>query len=600
MKPFSLLPLLFLVACTPRPQPPARVVPDPVVARQAGAPSFPRLADLTLREKAAQMVWPTILGDFVSQGDPRAATVERWVRDEGVGGLTISVGSPTEIAARLNALQRIARVPLLVGADLEFGAGYRARGGYFLPNAIDLGGAVLFPQQMALGASRDTALAYEQGRVTAVEGRAIGIHVAYAPILDVNNNPDNPVINTRSYGEDPRLAARLGAAYVRGVQEHGMIATGKHFPGHGDTETNSHLALPVVNVSRARLDTMELVPFRAAIAAGVGAIMSFHGAMPALDSSGAPGTLSPRVLGGLLRGELGFRGLVISDAMDMRGVLDKYGAVEAAKRAVAAGADVLIQPLDVRETIDAVVAGVREGRYTEARLDSSVARILAAKRQVGLDRAREVPLDSVRAIVGDTANVAAAVRTAERGLTLVRDSLGQVPIARTTSRGSSGRATRVLSISIARRTDLAAGPTFDAELRRRLTVRSEPVVAEDLALHLPRLAAAADSFDVVIVSSYMGHAWDASTVGAPRGLPELVRQLGGRGRTPVLVAMGNPYLLRQVPQVPAYLVAWSGAPAAQQAAARALLGERAITGVLPITIPGLAVIGTGLRREMLP
>jgi beta-N-acetylhexosaminidase len=594
-----------LAACTPRPQPPTRVVIDPVTTREAPAaatPALPRLEQLTLREKAGQMVWPTILGDFVPESDPRAATVARWVREDGVGGLTISVGSPTEIAARLNALQRMARVPLLVGADLEFGAGYRARGGYFLPNAIDLGGAVVFPQQMALGAARDTALAYEQGRVTALEGRALGIHVAYAPILDVNNNPDNPVINTRSYGEDPRLAARLGASFVRGLQEHGMIATGKHFPGHGDTETNSHLALPIVNVSRARLDTVELVPFRAAIAAGVGAIMSFHGAMPALDSSGAPGTLSPRVLGGLLRGEMGFRGLVISDAMDMRGVLDAYGAAEAAKRAVAAGADVLIQPLDVRETIDAIVAGVHEGRYTEARLDSSVARILDAKRRMDLDRAREVPLDSVRVVVGDTAHAAVALRAAERGLTLVKDSLGQVPLPRTARTGSAEarRPSRVLSISIARRTDLGAGATFDAELRRRFTVRSEPVTADDMAVHLPRLAAAADSFDVVVVSSYMGHAWDASTVGAPRGLPELVRQLGARRRAPVLVAMGNPYLLRQVPQVAAYLVAWSGAPAAQLAAARALLGERGITGVLPITIPGVATIGTGLRRNVLP
>jgi beta-N-acetylhexosaminidase len=590
-----LIACLATAACAPAPRPPARVVPDPVSTRQAGA--FPELSQLTLREKAAQMVWPTILGDFVPESDPRAAKVVEWIRDEGIGGLTMSVGSPTEIAARLNALQRVARIPLLVGADVEFGAGYRARGGFFLPNAIDLGGAVVFPQQMAVGAARDSALAYAQGRVTAREARALGIHVAYAPILDVNNNPDNPVINTRSYGEDPHLAARLGAAFVRGLQDHGMIATGKHFPGHGDTETNSHLALPSVNVSRARLDSVELVPFRAAIDAGVGAIMSFHGAMPALDSSGAPGTLSPRVLGGLLRGELGFRGMVISDAMDMRGVLDRYGAVEAAKRAVAAGADVLIQPLDVRETIDAVVAGVREGRYTEARLDSSVARILAAKRRVGLERAREVPLDSVRRIVGDTAHLAVAQRVAERGLTLVKDSLGQVPLAPTRAGGAR---TRVLSISVARRTDLAAGATFDAELRRRLTVRGEPVTAEELGLHMSRLVAAADSFDVVVVSSYMGHAWDAASVAAPRGLPELVRQLASRRRAPVLVALGNPYLLRQVPQVPAYLVTWSGTPASQRAAALALLGERGISGVLPVTIPGLAPLGAGIRRDVRP
>jgi len=299
----------------------------------------------------------------------------------------------------------MSKVPLLFGADLEAGAGFRARGGYFVPNAIDLGGAILFPPEMAIGATRDTTLAYEQGRLTAIEGRALGIHIAYAPVLDVNNNPDNPVINTRSYGEDPELDARLGVAFIHGLQDHGMMATGKHFPGHGDTGTNSHLALPIVTVSRSRLDTVELVPFRAAVNGGVGAIMSFHGAMPALDSSGVPGTLSSKVLTGLLRGEMGFKGIIISDAMDMRGVLDQFGAAEAAKRAIAAGIDVLIQPLNVSETIDAVVDGVTEHRYTEARLDSSVRRVLEEKRHLGLAQRKLVDLNALRFLVGDSSNL---------------------------------------------------------------------------------------------------------------------------------------------------------------------------------------------------
>ena len=317
------------------------------------------LATLTLREKAAQMVWPWMLGDYVPEGtagwDALVAAVER----ERIGGVIVSVGPPLEIAEKLNALQRRSAVPLLVGADYEAGVGFRARAGWFLPNGIDMGGAVVFPPSMALGATRDTMLAHAQGRVTAREGRALGVHVAFAPVLDVNNNPANPVIGARSYGDDPALVAAMGRSFVRGLQSNGMISTGKHFPGHGDTEVNSHLALPSGNVSRARLDSVELVPFRAAIDAGLGAMMTFHGAMPALDSTGAPGTLSPRVLTSLLREELGFDGIVISDAMDMRGVLDRYGAVEAAKLAVAAGADVLLQPVNVAETIDAVVAGVR-------------------------------------------------------------------------------------------------------------------------------------------------------------------------------------------------------------------------------------------------
>ena len=193
------------------------------------------MASMTLREKAAQIVWPSVFGDYVSGDSPQWRRLTQYVQQEKVGGFTISVGSPTEVAAKLNALQSMSKIPLLFGADLEAGAGFRARGGYFVPNAIDLGGASLFPPEMAIGATRDTTLAYEEGRLTAVEGRALGIHIAYAPVLDVNNNPDNPVINTRSYGEDPQLAARMGVAFIHGLQDHGMIATGKHFPGHGDT-----------------------------------------------------------------------------------------------------------------------------------------------------------------------------------------------------------------------------------------------------------------------------------------------------------------------------------------------------------------------------
>ncbi|HKG93924.1 MAG TPA: glycoside hydrolase family 3 N-terminal domain-containing protein [Gemmatimonadaceae bacterium] len=584
---------LFIGACA-RPQrtgPEARAVhpPSPIpLPSGSGQWVDSVLGSLSLREKAAQMVWPTVLADYVPASSAQWQRLRDEIGRERVGGYTISVGSPLEVAAKLNAMQAMAAVPLIVGADLEFGAGYRARGGYFVPNAIDLGGATVFPPEMAVGATRDTALAYEQGRVTAIEGRALGIHVAYAPILDVNNNPGNPVINTRSYGEDPRLAARMGASFVRGLQEHGMVATGKHFPGHGDTEVNSHLALPSVGASRERLDSVELVPFRAAVGAGLGAVMSFHGAMPALDPSGAPGTLSPRVLTGLLREQLGFRGVIISDAMDMRGVLDRYGPVRAARLAVAAGADVLIQPLSVTETIDAVVAGVREGDYPESRLDASVRRILEAKYALGLHRRRFVSLDSARAVVGDSANGDVARRVAERSITLVKDSLRRLPLGRLAA------GARVLSVTVARRTDLPAGVAFDAELRTRFgALRSEFVNADDAGSSFQRLLLAADSADVVLVSSYMGHAWNATSASAPRAFVDFVRQLAQRGARPVVVAFGNPYLLQQIPEAPAYVVAWGGFPVSQQAAAKALLGTIPFAGRLPITIPGYAAYGAG-------
>lgn len=541
------------------------------------------MASMTLRQKAAQMVWPSMIGDFVSTDSPQWRAIRHYVVDEGVGGLTVSVGSPLEIAEKLNALQRSAAVPLLVGADLEFGAGQRARGGYFLPNAIDLGGAVVFPPEMAFGATRDTMLAYEEARVTAAEGRALGIHIDYAPVLDVNNNASNPVINTRSYGESPSLDAAFGRAFIAGLQDHGMIATGKHFPGHGDTETNSHLALPVVNVSRARLDTVELVPFRAAVSAGVGAIMSFHGSMPALDSSGAPGTLSPKVLTGLLRGELGFKGVVISDAMDMQGVLVQYGAVEAAKRAVAAGADVLIQPKDVAQAIDAIVDGVHEGRYTEARLDESVRRLLNMKHALHLDRHRLVDLDSISDIVGDSADQALAKTVAERSITIVRDSLHQLPI------GRLNKNARVLSITVARRADLGAGITFNAVLRQNFPGLRAEYVDADQPGDTYALMATADSADVVIVSSYVAQSWDAASLNAPGSVISFLQKL----RRPIIVALGNPYFLQQIPWAQNYVVGWGGFPVSQQAAARVILGLAPATGRLPISIPPYAPYGAG-------
>jgi beta-N-acetylhexosaminidase len=543
---------------------------------------------MSLRDKAAQMVWPTVWGDYAPADGAQWLQLESWIREHNVGGFTMSVGSPLEIAAKLNAMQSMSPIPLLVGADLEFGAGMRARGGYFLPGGYDLGGAVVFPPQMALGATRDTGLAYRQGEVTAIEGRAIGIHIAYAPVLDVNNNSANPVINTRSYGADPGLVAAMGVAFVNGVQRHGMIATGKHFPGHGDTGVNSHLALPVVDASRARLDSVELVPFRRAVEAGVGAMMSFHGAMPALDSSNDPGTLSSRVLTGLLREELGFQSMIISDAMDMRGVLDRYGSVEAAIRAVAAGADVLIQPLDVSETIDAVVDGVTSGRYTEGRLDASVRRIMRLKERLGLHRGATVSLDSARVRVGALPHHEAAQEVAARSITLVRDSASVVPL-------DSGL--KVLAVTFARRTDFLAGRVFDAELRRAISgLRSEFVDADDPDARLESVIAAARAADVVVVSSYVSHAWNSTTVQTPRAFADLVERSGAGGADVIVLAMGNPYLLQQVPKVQGYLVAWGGLPVSQRAAARALAGRAAITGRLPIPIPPYAAFGAGLTR----
>ena len=298
---------------------------------------------------------------------------------------------------------------------------------------------------------------------------------------------------------------------------------------------------------------------------------------------------------GLLRNELGFRGIVISDAMDMRGVLDQYGAEEAVKRAVDAGVDILIQPLEVTETIDAVLAGLREGRYDEARLDQSVRRILAAKHKVGLNRSKLINLDSVRYVVGDSSHVSMARKIAERSITLVRDSLSQVPVV-------GAKNARILSVTVARRTDLSAGLTFNSTLRENApTLRAEFLAAEDPAADYVRIERLADSASVVIVSSYVGQNWDAVSASAPQAFAAFIQRLTAKGKRPIVVAFGNPYLLQQIPDVPAYVVAWGGFPPSQLAAARALLGVQPVSGILPISIPlsdRTVPRGSGLKRTI--
>ncbi len=551
------------------------------------------LLTLPLRDKVAQLVWPWILGDFVPEQSAEWTRIARLVTEQHVGGFIVSVGTPTDVAIKLNALQRLSALPLLVSADLETGAGFRFRGVYYTPNAIDLGGATHFPLQMALGAVGDTALAYAMGRITAEESRALGIHVAFGPVLDVNSNPANPVIGARSFSEDPVLAGRLGASMVRGIQEHGMLATGKHFPGHGDTETNSHLALASVTASRARLDSVELVPFKAAIGAGVGAIMTFHGFLPALDSTEVPATLSSKVMTSLLRDELRFDGLLVSDAMDMAGVVQRFGAAEAAQRAIAAGNDVLLMPSDIAGTIDAVVAGVSKGRYDEERIDRSVRRVLALKHRFDLPRQRLVDVEGVRRMVGTEENVGVANLIAERAFVLAKDSLALIPIAR------EGRRPRVLSVTYARRADLGAGTAFNAELRGSVgSLRTAFVNADEGEPSYTALLEDATNADVVVVGSYVNITSESATANAPRAFVDFVASLHARGAKVVLVSFGTPYLLLQTPSVGSYAIAWGGTPSSQRAAARAIVGTRPVTARLPISIPPLLPIGAGERRGM--
>lgn len=545
---------------------------------------------MTLEEKAGQLLMPWMLGDFAPAGSEDFERIAEAVRDDGVGGVIVSVGSPTEVAAKINNLQALAKYPLLVGSDLESGAGYRMRGAVYLPNNIELGGATLFPSLMAVGAAGDDRLAREMGRITAVEARAVGVHLPFAPVLDVNNNPDNPVIATRSFGEDPADVARLGTAFVRGVQDHGAIATGKHFPGHGDTGVDSHVDLPVIRVDRERLDRVELRPFRAAVEAGMDAVMSAHVSIPSVTGSASmPGTLSPAVLSDLLRGEMGFDGLIVTDAMNMAAITRRFGARDAVVRALEAGADIILMPDDPRAAREAVVAAVRSGRVSEARLDRSVARILELKERMGLDRERHTDISRIHRRVGIPEHLELASEIAEASITLLRNERNLLSL-----RGT--RTANVLSVTYRGRNNLLAGRYFNSRVRetyRRL--RTEYLHSDSDAAEYQRLLARASRSDLVIVSAYILAARTDGRPNVPEPLSDLVRDLADRRVPHIVISFGNPYLLSDIPEAQAYMLAWSGSEASQIAAARALFGQIPIRGRTPTRLPPFFDIGDGIQ-----
>ena len=546
------------------------------------------LGSLSLEDKAGQLIMPILMGDFAPQGSSAGRRARAMIEEHQVGGIIISVGSPVEVAAKLNWLQSLSRLPLLVGSDLEAGAGFRFDGVLHVPTGIWLGGATRFPALMALGATRDPGLAYEMGRITATEARAVGVHVPFAPVLDVNNNPDNPVINVRSLGEDPQRVATLGAAFVRGVQDHGAIATAKHFPGHGDTGVDSHLALPVIRVSRERMDEVELVPFRRAVDAGLGAIMTAHITVPELTGARTPATVSPEILTGLLRDEMGFGGLVVTDAMDMAAVDRLMGRGEAAVRALEAGADVILMPPDIAAARAGIVDAVASGRVAEARLDRSVLRILRAKEQMGLDRARTVEIGGVRERVGLTEHWAVAQEIADRSITVLKDERELIPLLGTAN-------AQVLSVTYRRPRDLRAGVAFNASLRRsyrRLrTAWIEPETTED---EYDALLARTLGTALTVVSLHVGVRTASGSVALPEPALEFVRALARQPQPSIVIAFGNPYLLSEFPGVGTYLAAWSGVPVSERAAANAILGRIPVTGRAPTRIGDLP-LGAGLR-----
>jgi beta-N-acetylhexosaminidase len=584
------------------------------VATLAAQPPLDRTAErwvaqtltaMTVDEKVGQLLMAQVASTYIGTDSDEFERVSAFIRDQHVGGFvvsggseaapnvllntaygTVTLGQPLEAASIVNRLQAQSKVPLLVAADFEGGVGFR------------IAGTTLFPKAMAFGATGDERLAYTAATLSAREARALGVHLHFAPVADVNNNPKNPVINTRSYGADPARVGAFAAAWVRGLAAGDAMATLKHFPGHGDTDVDTHLGFATVGHPRTHLDDVELAPFRAAIAAKADAVMTAHLGLSAVDDSGNPATLSRPVVDGLLRSDLGFTGLAITDSMGMAGVTSKANAGEAAVLAIEAGNDVVLNSPDQSAAFKGLRRAVESGRISGARLDASVTRLLRAKARLGLHRAKLVDLNDLPRQVGTREAARVADDVSARAVTLVKDDRGSVPL-------KLPREASVLFLSVV---DYPAGwriaspsRVFQPELRRRwpnttAIELSDRATREEIEL----VRATAPRYDAVVAAVYVRASSASGRSDLPSPLADLLTQLAAgtkASNTPFVAAFfGSPYAAAVVPDVPAILLTYDLYDRAERSAVRAIVGDATISGRLPVPLPGLAELGAGLDR----
>src|SRR6266850_2326756 len=536
------------------------------------------LRKMTPDEKIGQLLFTTYHGSFTATDTAAYRQILHDVTDLHVGGfINITQGSPLGIvksqayptAVLNNQLQAKSKLPLLVGADFERGTAMRLDEGTSFPTAMALA---------AGGSPKDT---YAMGKITALEARAVGVHWIYAPDADVNNNPGNPIINTRSFGEDPARVAEFVSEFVRGVRENGGLATAKHFPGHGDTAADSHIDLPVIRADRARLDQLELVPFRAAIAMQVDSIMTGHLNVPALEPDpNTPATLSHNILTDLLRNQLGYQGLIVTDAMDMGGITVRYAPGEAAVRAVVAGADALLMPPVPDAAFEALQAAVKSGRISKERLDASVRRILQAKARLGLNKNKLVDVNAINQKFGSAAWQKEAQEISDRGVTLLRDTPHRLPLDGT-------KPSRALLLAFYADPEPYPGEDLERELRSRFdsvtTLRADTRFVNASSLKLPP----PESYDVAILALFVRVSDRKGNVDVPAEQAALAEQIYKTGKPVITVGFGSPYLIERFPQAETWLAAFGISDVAQISVARALFGEIPARGELPVTIPGV-------------
>ncbi len=538
------------------------------------------ISQMTLEEKAGQLVFPHAYGRYMSTDSPDYQRLVRLVKEKKVGGLIFFLSNIYDQAILTNKMQELAEVPLLISADFERGVAQRA---------VD---ATLFPYNMGVGAADDEELTYQMGKVIAEEGRALGVHQNYAPVADVNNNPFNPIINVRSFGEDVDLVQRLSNAFLKGIQEGGMIATSKHFPGHGNTDTDSHRSLPTINGAKQDLWKTELAPFKSNIENGVMSFMIGHLDVPAFDDKKIPSTLSKNIVTDLLQNEMRFNGLIVTDAMGMRAITNSYTTAEATVLALKAGNDAILFPNNPEESIDAIIGAVKKGELTEERLEHSIRKILLAKKWVGLDKNKLIDLNEIANKVGVNAHWDTAKKLARKSITLVKNDDSIIPVSAVASKS-------FLNISLLDSRMPGAERYFNSLLSQRLTKFNSAVLLLNSTEDDYKAATeAAKNSDVIFLSVYLKVRAYEGNLGLTDRQAQLVKDLLKLNKPVVFTSHGNPYILSLFPEVKTYLCNYGDTEVSEQALAEAIFGEIEIQGRLPISIPNSSfTFGSGLTSK---
>lgn len=538
------------------------------------------LRNASLREKIGQLFFVPVQGEFLTQDNPAFKELTDLVTREHIGGIIFMRGDIYGQAMLTNKLQQITDIPLWISQDMEYGAAMRIRQ------------TTRFTPAMGVAATGDKRNAYMMGKITALEAKALGVHQIYAPVLDVNNNPENPVINVRSFSADPEIVAEFGTAFMQGVHSENLISTAKHFPGHGDTDTDSHNELPVLDLEYSRLDSIELIPFKAAIESGINSIMSAHISFPQISAHPElPGTLDSTIIGGILRDSLNFKGLVVTDGLEMRGITSKFSPGRAVVRALNAGADIMLISPDIYTAINEVVAAVQKGEISEERINESYRKIIAWKHRFGLfENENQVDIDKLDTRISTRFHESVAERIARESVTVLKNEDDILPI-------NPNRYRKLLFIGITDTDNNSAGSTFARTLRDYHPSVSYSVHdSRTLGTEEQQMLRQARNSDLIVIGSFIGLRFRES-IQLTRRQASFLRKLKNTGKPVVLVMFGNPYLVTELKDTHVHVMAWANTTLQMEAAAPALFGASAINSRLPIEIPEMYSIGDGISFE---